>query len=67
MRAHGFWELSLPGLGSGLIQTLINLHYYNRDLHAYRQLDASDVLIYEQCKEAALLPPADWSERAAIR
>ncbi len=31
------------------IQTLINLHNHNGDLHAYRQFDASGYRIYEQC------------------
>lgn len=40
----------MPVFRNAPFQTLINLHYYNQDLHAYRQFDASDVLIYEQCK-----------------
>ncbi|HEY5683341.1 MAG TPA: hypothetical protein VIR61_06670 [Sulfuricaulis sp.] len=32
------------------IQTLINLHHYNGDLHSFRQFDASDNLIYEDCQ-----------------
>jgi len=38
------WSLHAP------MNTMINLHRYNRDLHAYRQFDASGVRIYEQCK-----------------
>ena len=40
----------MPVFHNAPFQTLINLHYYNQDLHAYRQFDASDALIYEQCK-----------------
>ena len=40
----------MPVFRNAPFQTLINLHYYNQGLHAYRQFDASDVLIYEQCK-----------------
>jgi hypothetical protein len=32
------------------IQTLINLHNYNGNLHSYRQFDASGNLIYEDCR-----------------
>lgn len=31
-------------------QTLINLHAYNGELHAYRQFDATDNRIYEFCQ-----------------
>jgi len=31
-------------------QTLINLHAYNGDLHAFRQFDATDNRIYEFCE-----------------
>ncbi|TNF92253.1 MAG: hypothetical protein EP297_13580 [Gammaproteobacteria bacterium] len=31
-------------------QTLINLYHHNDDLSGYRQFDASDNLLYEQCK-----------------
>ena len=39
----------MPVFHNAPFQTLINLHSYNQDLHAYRQFDASDALIYEQC------------------
>ncbi len=32
------------------MQTLINLHNYNRGLHAFRQFDASGNRIYEDCR-----------------
>ena len=40
----------LPEFRNAPIQTLINIHYYNDGLHAFRQFDASGALIYEQCK-----------------
>lgn len=40
----------MPVFRNAPFQTLINIHYYNQNLHAYRQFDASDALIYEQCK-----------------
>lgn len=40
----------LPGYRNAPVQTLINLHNYNDELHAYRQFDASGALIYEQCQ-----------------
>jgi hypothetical protein len=39
----------MPVFHNAPFQTLINLHSYNQGLHAYRQFDASDALIYEQC------------------
>lgn len=38
-----------PDYRNAPIQTLINLHSHNGDLHAYRQFDASGYRIYEQC------------------
>ncbi len=40
----------LPQFRNAPIQTLINLHYYNDQLHSFRQFDASSALIYEQCE-----------------
>lgn len=40
----------LPDHRNAPIQTLINLHGYTQDLHAYRQFDASGARIYEQCE-----------------
>jgi len=40
----------LPDHRNAPIQTLINLHGYTKDLHAYRQFDASGARIYEQCQ-----------------
>lgn len=31
------------------IQTLINVHFYDAGLHAYRQFDASGIIIFERC------------------
>lgn len=42
--------LYLPWSQNAPMRTMINLHYYKPDLHAYRQFDASGDLIYEQCK-----------------
>jgi len=40
----------LPTFRNAPIQTLINIHSYNDELHSYRQFDASGYLIYEQCE-----------------
>jgi tetratricopeptide (TPR) repeat protein len=40
----------LPVFRNAPIQTLINLHTYNKGLHAFRQFDASGDYIYEQCQ-----------------
>jgi hypothetical protein len=45
-----FAAIYLPWVQSAPIRTMINLHAYNRDLHAYRQFDASGIRVYEQCK-----------------
>jgi len=42
--------LYLPWSQNAPMRTLINVHQYNRDLHAYRQFDASGERVYEQCK-----------------
>jgi len=39
----------LPGYRNAPIQTLINLHYKNDELHSFRQFDASGARIYEYC------------------
>lgn len=39
----------LPGFHHAPIQTAVNLHRYNRGLHAFRQFDASGVLVFEKC------------------
>ena len=39
----------LPIYRNAPIQTLINFHSYESDLHAFRQFDASGARIYEQC------------------
>jgi hypothetical protein len=44
-----FAAIYLPWARNAPISTLINVHQYNNDLHAYRQFDASGNLIYEQC------------------
>lgn len=40
----------LPFARNAPIGTFINLHAYHGELHAYRQFDASDNLIYENCR-----------------
>lgn len=42
----------LPYARNAPIQTLINLHGYTAQLHAFRQFDASGQRIYEQCRNA---------------
>jgi len=45
-----FGAIYLPWIQNAPIRTMVNLHQYNRDLHAYRQFDASGVRIYEHCQ-----------------
>ncbi len=40
----------LPGHRNAPIQTLIALHNYNQDLHAFRTFDASGDRIFERCQ-----------------
>jgi len=40
----------LPKHRHAPIQTLVNLHQYKDNLHAFRQFDASGARIYEQCQ-----------------
>jgi len=40
----------LPDYRNAPVQTLVNLHYYNGDLHSFRQYDAGGDLIYESCE-----------------
>lgn len=40
----------LPVHRNAPIQTLINFHHYNDELHSFRQFDASGNHIYEQCR-----------------
>lgn len=40
----------LPGFRNAPNQTLINLHGYNKKLHAFRSFDASANMIYEGCE-----------------
>lgn len=40
----------LPEYRNAPIQTLINLHYLDDELHSFRQFDASGARLYEQCK-----------------
>lgn len=40
----------LPEHRNAPIQTLINLHYHNKEFHSYRQFDASGARLYEHCK-----------------
>lgn len=39
----------LPVYRNAPRQTLINLHHYDKDVHGFRQFDASDNRIYEKC------------------
>lgn len=39
----------LPSRRAAPLETLITRHYYRDDLHSFREYDASDILIYEQC------------------
>jgi hypothetical protein len=48
--ARDFAAIYLPWSQNAPMRTLINLHRYNHDLHAYRQFDASGERVYEQCK-----------------
>lgn len=48
--ARDFAAIYLPWAQHAPMRTLISLHRYNNDLHAYRQFDASGERIYEQCK-----------------
>ncbi len=45
-----FAAIYLPWAQNAPMRTMINVHQYNRDLHAYRQFDASGERVYEQCK-----------------
>ena len=40
----------LPRFRHAPYQTLINFHHYDDGLHGFRQFDASDIRIYEQCR-----------------
>ena len=43
----------LPVYRNAPVQTLINFHVYNGELHAFRQFDASNNRIHEQCRRAS--------------
>lgn len=45
-----FYARFLPYARNAPVQTLINIHNYNDDLHSFRQFDASGELIYETCR-----------------
>lgn len=45
-----FYARYLPYFRNAPVQTLINLHNYSDELHAFRQFDASGELIYETCR-----------------
>lgn len=40
----------LPDQRNAPVQTLINIHRYNGELHAFRQFDAGKDIIYESCE-----------------
>jgi len=45
-----FYARYLPYARNAPVQTLINIHNYNDDLHSFRQFDANGELIYETCR-----------------
>ena len=45
-----FYARFLPYARNAPVQTLINLHNHNENLHAFRQFDANGELIYETCR-----------------
>lgn len=47
----------LPNYRNAPHQTLVNVHRYNGDLHAFRQFDASGVRLYEYCEGTWLDQP----------
>jgi tetratricopeptide (TPR) repeat protein len=51
----------IPGFRNAPIQTLINFHKHNDGLHSYRQFDASNRRIYEQCQGKYFNEPVDIS------
>lgn len=48
--ARDYLAAFLPGFRNAPVQTLINLHYRDHDLKAFRQFDASGDRIYEACE-----------------
>lgn len=48
--ARDYLAAFLPGFRNAPIQTLINLHYQDHDLKAFRQFDASGDRTYEACE-----------------
>ena len=45
-----FYARFLPYARNAPVQTLINIHNYNDNLHSFRQFDANGELIYETCR-----------------
>ena len=45
-----FYARYLPYARNAPVQTLINIHNYNDELHSFRQFDANGELIYETCR-----------------
>lgn len=45
-----FYARYLPYAHNAPVQTLINIHNYNDNLHSFRQFDANGELIYETCR-----------------
>lgn len=45
-----FYARYLPYARNAPVQTLINIHNYNDNLHSFRQFDANGELIYETCR-----------------
>jgi len=48
--ARDYASIYLPWAQNAPMRTMINMHQYYNELHAYRQFDASGNRIYEQCK-----------------
>lgn len=45
-----YYARFLPYARNAPVQTLINIHNYNDNLHSFRQFDANGELIYETCR-----------------
>ena len=41
----------LPSRRTSPFETLITLHYYKDSLHSFREFDASNIRLYEQCQD----------------
>lgn len=59
--ARDYASIYLPWSQNAPMRTMINMHQYNSDLHAFRQFDASGNRIYEQCKGTHAGTPVEIS------